>query len=363
MKAALRKHDDKARTLMQNVLRDGGDLSSEYPTIFGEHATGSTVCIEEGGELHAACAVLPRDLLTPHARLRAGLIGSVVTHSDHRNRGLGTRLVAAAEDALRDAGCAVALLWADERGFYAHRGWREIGSERDFIVTGDVVGELPATEAVRARRTSDADAIHELYLRHEQRVDRTALETRALIECPGMQVLVSDIDGRVNAYACLGRGRDLSNVIHEWGGDVGDVLGLIRAHFEACCTEGENDSLFVMAPGAYGELHAKLALAGVASSVGVLAMGRVLDADALASQIADLLGPRGVVRARASSLHEGEFEFSGPRGQVILAEDQLLDVLIPARGERGAARDLAHKLGVEGDRLPLSPFVWGLDSI
>lgn len=350
-----------ARALIEQVMRDGRSITGEYPTVFGAHPSGGLVTIEEAGELRAACAVQARELVAGAARLRIGLVGSVVTDPAHQGRGWGTRLLAAAEDDLRRAGCALALLWADDRGFYARRGWREIGCERDFIVSREHVDALPAAEHCRAARDGDEPAIHALYVQHDRRVERTATETAELLRCPGMEVLVHESEGVLDAYACLGRGRDLPNVIHEWGGTSDDVLRLLRAHVERRVARGIDDELYVMAPGTHGEVQGRLALAGVPSAVGVLGMGKLLDAEGLARACAEVLGPRGVVRVRTTG--EGQLEFRGPRGLCVVTYDDLLDVAVAARGERGAARELALALGVEARDLPMNPFVWGLDSI
>lgn len=352
--------DATARALIERVLRSGASIAPEYPTLFHENAAGAFVTVEDGGATRAACAILPRELAIGAHRVRVGLVGSVVTDPAHQRRGHATRLLEAAEKALRDNGCALALLWADDRGFYARRGWREIGCERDFVLTSDAIERLPASDGCRAMRAGDADLIHSVHATHERRAERTPEETRSLLACPGMRVLVREAGASVTAYACLGRGRDLARVIHEWGGPADDVLRLVRAHLEEHVAAGRDDELYLMAPGAHGELHGRLALAGVPSAVGVLGVAKLLDARPLAEIAAKELG--ATARSTTSS-HPELVELAGPSGTVTILAEELVDVLFAARGERGAARDLATKLGTQPGALPLAPFVWGLDSI
>lgn len=347
----------EARTLIEQVLRDGRSMAQEYPTVFGGSASGAIVTVEERGELRAACAIQPRTLVAGRARLRVGLIGSVVTDPAHQNRGHGSRLLVSAEERLRAEGCALALLWADDRGFYARRGWREIGSERDFIITHEHALALPTTEHARAARAEDAARLHALYSLHERRVERAEAETRELLRGPGMTVLVNERHGVVDAYACLGRGRDLPNVIHEWGGASDGVLGLVRAHVELRRARGIGDEVYLIAPGVHGEVQGRLALAGIPSTCGVLGMGKLLDPHALARSCADLLG------ASVRGIGTDAVEVHGPHGICVLTSEQLLDVAVAARGEGGAARELGLALGLDARELPLNPFVWGLDSI
>lgn len=361
MKTSLAKKSDGALSLMQRVLRDGGPITAEYPTIFEAEADGTFVTIEVEGEVRAACVIVARDLVVPNVRVRAGLIGSVATDPRHQKRGLGTQLVDAACAALRERGCVVGILWADDSGFYQRRGWREFGCERDFIVSPEDLDSLPVPRGIRALRPTDIEVVHALYERHERRVARKLGETRALMACPGMVTLVCDLGGEVSAYACLGRGHDLHDVVHEWGGQTDDVLRLIRAHLEKRMEAGSEAEIYVMAPGAHGELQGRLALAGVPSSIGVLGMARVIDAEGLAQVCAQALGPRGLVRVKPAE--KESIEFIGPAGRVLVPNEDLLDLALAARGERGVARTLAKNLGIDDRGLPLLPFVWGLDSI
>lgn len=355
--------DDRARTLIEAVMRNGASIAEEYPTVFGEGARGELIVLEEDGELRSACAIQPCDLAVGSTRVRVGLIGSVVTDPAHQCRGNGTRLLDLAEEALRDRGCAFALLWADERGFYARRGYSEIGCERDFIVSPELALELPEPEGCREFTTDDVETVHALYETHDRRVLRSLDETRALLACPGMSVLVHERDGRVDAYACLGRGRDLPNVVHEWAGEAEGVLALIRAHVERRLFARIDDEVYVMAPGVHGPVQGRLALAGVPSAYGVLGMGKVLDAGLFARVVAGVLDAHGGVRARVTGPGRDEVEFRGPRGVATLRIEELVAVGLAPRGERGAARELASRVGGDASNLPLNPFVWGLDSI
>ncbi|MBK7878627.1 MAG: GNAT family N-acetyltransferase [Planctomycetes bacterium] len=356
-------HDDRARTLIEAVMRNGDSIAAEYPTLFGPLPTGELVTLEHEGDLRAACAIQARDLVAGPARVRVGLIGSVVTDPAYHNQGFGTRLLEKAQEALRDLGCSFALLWADERGFYARRGWTEISCERDFIVTPDLALDLPESTGCRPLEEGDVERVHALYRTHERRAERTPEETRALLGCPAMSVLVHETDGVVDAYACLGRGRDLPNVIHEWGGAADGVLRLVRAHVERRTAARVEDELYVMAPGVHGEVQGRLALAGVPSAYGVLGMGKVLDAGLLAGIVANLLGEPGTVRSRVTGPAGDEVEFRGPRGVALVSTADLIAIALAPRGERGAARELAARVGGDASSLPLNPFVWGLDSI
>ena len=55
--------------------------------------------------------------------------------------------------------------------------------------------------------------------------------------------------------------------------------------------------------------------------------------------------------------------FIGPSGELTLQPDQLLDLLVPPRGERAAIDTLERATGTSLPTLPLPLYLWGLDSI
>jgi hypothetical protein len=295
------------------------------------------------------------------------LIGSVATDPRHRGRGLAGRLLEKAERALADQGCVLALLWADDPGFYARRGWREAGSERLFVVERGDLERLPsaAGATVRALAPDDHGALHRIYSLHVSRVDRTPAETRALLSCPGVTTLVLERGRDIAAYACLGRGKDLARCVHEWGGAVDDVLALVREHGERAARQGDTEPHFLMTPATSRAVHARLQTLGLSGVEGVLAMARLLDPSAAVELVRRAARGRvsaGVAVHRAPAASPAA-HFEGPGGELCFEPDGLLDLLLPPRGERTAIEALEHAAGLGLRGLPLPLYVWGLDSI
>lgn len=352
----------QARALLEHVLRDGASLAEEYPLVFGPEPCGRTLALEEAGRVRAACAVLVRDLVLPDVGLRAGLVGSVATDPRHRGRGHATRLLERAERELADEGCVVALLWADEPAFYERRGWREVGAERDFVLEPACAEHLPAPDGVRAAAPDDRAAIHRLYSLHRHRVDRSTAETAALLSCPDMETLVCQRERDVIAYSCLGRGADLARTVHEWAGSTEDVLRLLRAHLERRALRGVVEPIYLMTPASALELHAGLEELGVEGRPGVLGHGKLLDAAAAAAVVARLAGPQARFEVDSGS-GEPRVTLAGPDGAAELAAGELLELLMPATGHGATIERVGRATGLALARLPLLPWLWGLDSI
>ncbi len=352
---------ESARSLMERVL-GSARLASEQPLLFDERFPGRILALHEGSEVRSACALLTRDFLADGSRVRGGLIGSVATDPEWRSRGFATRVLIGAEARLQRQGCAFVLLWADDPDFYLRRGYGPIGREQDFVVDMDLAARLPEPRGARPMRPEDARAIHALYAVHPERVERSAKETAALLACPGMSTLVREHAGEVVAYACLGRGADLADAIHEWGGREEDVLALLRAHLEARRVAGASPGIFFMTPPSARGLCQRLTALGAISRLGMLGLGKILDREAAFALLRERIGPRGTV-ALDRSVAGRPFHFRGPRAEATLDDEGCLALLFGVEGVRADVAGFLANLGLEEARLPLDLFAWGLDSI
>jgi hypothetical protein len=359
---ALRQSCAAARGLMERVLRAGAPIAPEYPLVFAGAENAAFVVDEDGGAALSACALLERNLIVRGRTIRAGLIGSVATDPEGRGQGRCTRVLAAAEQELARRGALLAILWADDAGYYEKRGWRRFGWEIDFVIAPDCAASLPEPFGVRERLAEDDGQIHALYERHPERVGRTPAETSALLSCPEMEVLVVERWGRIAGYSCLGRGADLRNVVHEWAGDAQALLTLLREHLARRKDRACEESLYLICPPSAVDVAERLTKAGAQMTQGVVGMGKLLRPLDAGNLAAGLLDRRGGVRCSGAD-EQGNVRFAGPKGEAGCTREELLELLFAPRAERTRVEELGARLGVPGVELPLTPFLWGLDSI
>lgn len=344
--------------LMERVFEAEGQLAREYPLVFGSGFGGRLVALEDGSEVRSSCAMLPRQLVLPGAQLAVGLIGSVATQKDQRGRGLAGQVLGQAERWLAEQGCLFALLWAEDPRFYLARGYRPIGCELDAVVDSAVAARLPSGANTRPMAAADADAVHAHYTAQPYRSARSLRETVALLACPGMRVLVAEREGEVAAYVCLGRGRDLANVVHEWGGDSSLVLALIQSAFHISGAE----HVVVMGADHGSSVFDGLTSSGAQVHRGYLGLAKPLSGSL--SAMAELLVAVGGGEFRLEV--EGKVQrcrWMGPKGSMPLDATELLDVLAGPRGASGLLDRARVITGLGAENLPLKPFLWGLDSI
>ncbi len=350
-----------ALALMDRVLRESESISAEYPLIFAEGFPGRAVSLGSDDGARSACSILIRDLVSPMGQIRVGLIGSVVTDPEFRGKGLATKVLEAAEQQLANMGASIAILWADDPRFYFARGYRPIGSEDDFAITHELVKGLPKARNARPVAERDAGAIHALYRQHPWRVERNPRETAALLDCPKMTSLVCERDGKVTAYACLGRGEDLGGVIHEWGGDISDVLSLVRALVEENSTA--TDITYLIAPSSEEALHARFEAIGLRPSRGILGLGKIIDRERATRDLSDHMQGELELSFDPDAPEAEQVKLVTPNGAAELNDDTLLVLLLSSKGEREEIEDFGAAFGIDVNGLPIEPFLWGLDSI
>ncbi|MEE2939851.1 MAG: GNAT family N-acetyltransferase [Planctomycetota bacterium] len=349
--------EEAALDLMSQALREGRPLAAEYPLVFGENTQGHIEVLEAGGEPASTCAWLERTLVTPSCEVPVALVGSVATRADRRGQGLGAAVLDLATTKAASEGAALSLLWADDPSWYQERGWVPFGTETIYVIDGTMAFLLPDPDGVRAARPEDAAAIHQLYANRPVRVDRTEDETRAMLGVPAMQVVVNEQGGRIVGYACMGRGEDLQQVIHEWAGTPQDALPCVSELWRT--NHDEVERLFMMSPPREADFVAYFDFVKARGASGILCMARVGSTEALA-RVFDEATPDGVT---ATATGPATIDVTGPGGTIRLTDHQILLALCPPRGDRRVTEVVEADVGTELPQLPIQPFIWGLDSI
>jgi len=340
------------------------ELAREYPLVFEARFGGRTLELEREGSVRSACAVLARDFRVAGRRLRVGLIGSVATDPAWRGRGLASELLKRAEAELRAQGCLFTLLWAEDPAFYMTRGYAPFGAEDDYLLVSEMIPLLPEPTGVRALAAGDVPFLCKLHAGHVAHVERSEAEFAALLATPGMSVLVRERAAAPGhpplpvAYACLGKGRDLADTIHDWAGATEDVLALLRAHLERRFAPGATGALFLMAPPQAAELGYRLVSLGAIVRRGILGLGKLLDLGAAAALLDSFVGDE------VATVSQQGVTLRGPASGAELDLDALQALLFGGSEVRSEVRTFLARLGFDGALpLPLEPFAFGLDSI
>jgi predicted N-acetyltransferase YhbS len=152
--------------------------------------------------------------------LPVAIIGGVSTHLDWRKKGLAGKLIQEALEWAEQKQVALSVLWTGDFDYYRKYGFEPAGLQVRFSLK-DLALNLPSKSKIQVHE-GWIDSIFEerrlspygLKLNEQDRQWYKAHESVNWFWAEN-----SDAPGKLKAYAGFGRGSDLSNIIHEWGGD------------------------------------------------------------------------------------------------------------------------------------------------
>jgi GNAT superfamily N-acetyltransferase len=222
----------QVRELLDHHFDGTPGLCEEFPLLLcPDNAQRSWVFEIEPGpgpaRAVAHAAWRPLELICADERIRAAGIGLVTTHGDWRGHGLASALVAHCTAQAYREGHVLALLFAPERSLYAQLGYRPAGRERRIDVPLPLAPALGAGELVRRAGAHDIPGLLPLLARHPWRVERSEPEFRALLAIPDTGAYLLERGGTAVAYCCVGKGRDLQGIVHEWAGEPEALAALL----------------------------------------------------------------------------------------------------------------------------------------
>jgi GNAT superfamily N-acetyltransferase len=389
LRVGFRSSEEKRAVLewLEAGLRPGrpGRLAREYPFLLDASSPARHFTLFSEGAPAAHCVLLPRHIALLEGGLSVGFLSLVYTDPTVRGRGHAGRVLRAALHFARESGIGLALLWSEADALYAREGFEPAGRETLLVLDDAIVGraldELKAAGvngsqrpdagrdvAIGPARPEDGEAIEALRSQRAARVVCDASERARRSALPDLDVRVArSDDGRLLGFAMRGRGDDLQEVIHEWGGDLEATLLCCRS---LCVERGSGHPLMLLAPAPRTDLSWLCRRAGARVLSRPLAWMRITSASALAD---DLVGMG--LDADWHGLRALEDETSSARrfwpsrsGRRAVTQSELLELLFGAPDSLGAndgrpdALRAAFGSGpVKG--LPLPLFVWGLESI
>lgn len=201
-------------------------IQAEYPVAISPANIGNIRIIKENDQVLSHAVMRYVIIKTPVGLFKVAAIGSVVTSSEHRNRGYSKTIIENCLEAARAHGCDFAILWTDLFDFYRKMGFELAGSETSLVIEKELNVADGGLKFMESSKVS-AEAVHRLYSQHTVSSLRTLSETQSYLQIPNMRVYTAwDQTGILKAYAIEGKGADLNGYVHEWGGGVSSLLPL-----------------------------------------------------------------------------------------------------------------------------------------
>ena len=215
---------------------------TDYPHLYNTDNVDNIIIVKDGDRVASTVAIWTNTIEIGTARLQVGGINILATLPEYRREGLGTAVMEASHQRMRDLGCHVGRLTTDITNWYRRLGWERAGIVYTYEfdrANMTLLPRLPAAVTLRCVPSPFDDATIEFILQshHADRLGgiRTPALMRTLLGALGdpkvktlPQAILAESDGQAAAYLLERDGE-----IIEWGGPGELVAGLLRAWFEA----------------------------------------------------------------------------------------------------------------------------------
>lgn len=193
-------------------------LAQRFPGVLHERNLQNIFVACADSSIVSVIAAKHFKWITPEAVLAGVMIGMVYTRPEYRGRGLASRVMLAAQDALRESEADFAVLWATRPEFYRRLGW--IAGDCGCYAT--VAGQALPDQVTRlsAPEQADLDRISRLHSKWAaQRVARDS-GWYAAVPPPAREVkfFTQGNAQEGEAYAIVGKAGD-TGYLYELTGD------------------------------------------------------------------------------------------------------------------------------------------------
>ncbi len=285
---------------------------------------------------------------------------------------------------MEEAKCHLSVLWTQRRDFYRRLGYEAAGSESLFRARASDFAHISCDCKVISYSPKHLPAVIDIHERETCRTERTRKEYETYLGIPKARTLLAVRSNAVTAYAVMGKGEDFRSCVHEWGGRADDVLCLMRA-FARASSIGE---IVILTPAQESDFTQRLNQMPLIKVFEYLAMMRVVDAEGLSSLFQRFLNDawgrstqNGTAPIYPARQAESGDNLSTPLFQIARThagfgiklrneeanldrEQKLVRLLFgpdsPSGLLPGLSPEAIHALE---NILPISLFIWGLDSV
>jgi N-acetylglutamate synthase-like GNAT family acetyltransferase len=350
----------KVLQFLNENLRDNTDwnINQEYPTALNTQNLHNMSIIEDDSKIVSHAVIKPIITKTPYAIFRIGAIGSVITDPKYRNQGLSTQNLQNCLAKASGQNCDLVMLWTDQFDFYRRFGFELAGQECSYELTQAFPIENKDARFIKGNRI-DPQALLKLYNTHTVNSVRSRDDIQKFLNIPNSNVYTMwSLNNDLLAYAVEGKGADLTNYIHEWGGSVSSLLDLWNFMIRA-----ESKSYRVICPAHALNLRQKLRQYATSEHHGYLGMIRIHEFESIALKIKKAFRAEGLDRLVLEKQHGEVVLGYGTDLYTLNNEVDLVRVLFGPTTTSQLSFMKLETQQILGKILPLPLWVWGWDSI
>ncbi len=339
--------------------QENWSVGEEYPQAFHPNNVKNIRIIRDEKGIQAHALMKYSLTKTPVGLFKAAVIGSVVTAPEARGQGLSRSII---ENCLTEAqtqGCDLAILWSDLFDFYQKLGFELAGQEVNLLIEDP--WDLPLPPGVRFVKDNKvaSEALLKLYTQHRVGCIRTPEDIRNYLRIPNSHLYTLwSANNELLAYAVEGKGADLKDHIHEWGGGVQEIILLLTQ-----VRRSLGRPIRVMAPAHSQNLIRQMVSHGAKTQNGWLGLIKILNLQNILGKVHRYARTLGIADLVLENSSEGYVLGFGENLFQISSEVDLLRLLFgPHKASHFKALDSQTATTLE-ELLPLPLWFWGWDSV
>jgi predicted GNAT family N-acyltransferase len=332
-------------------------IENEYPTALNLQNRHNIRIITDQNQIISHALVKPMVIKSPHIIFKVAGIGSVVTHENYRNQGFSQKVLTDCLAIAAEQKCDLAILWTHLHDFYRKVGFELAGTE----ISHTFDNEFPPAR-MNLRYSQDknvsAEAINRLYSQHTVGSVRTADEIKQYLKIPHTKIYTAwNADNSLAAFAIEGKGADLQNYIHEWGGQVPDLLSLL-----SYIRKEKKQAFTIITPVHSHNLNKQLD-EKAARFDGFLGMLKIVDEMAFFAKIKRAFRGEGISDFVLEKRGDGYLFGIGPDMLIVEREHDIIRLLFGPVDY--SVLGFHHDVTIQkiSKLLPLPFWVWGWDSV
>lgn len=332
-------------------------IESEYPTALNLQNKHNIRIMTHNNEFVSHAVVRPMIIKSPHVIYKAAGIGSVVTNENYRNQGFSQKILQDCLTLAHNQKCDFAILWTHLHDYYRKLHFELAGTELSSTITEDFEAPVQNLRYSQDKNVSP-EAITRLYSQHTVGSVRTAEEIKQYLKIPQTQLYTAwKMDGTLAAYAVEGKGADLQNYIHEWGGQVPELLSLL-----SYIKKTKQQPITVITPAHSYNLNSKLK-ALTTQFDGFLGMIKLIDESGFFAKIKRAFRAEGVADFVLEKRGNGYLFGLGQDLLIVNRQEDMIRLIFgPVDFKLLDFQNPQSALTI-GKLLPLPLWIWGWDSV
>lgn len=333
-------------------------IAAEYPTAINLMNIHNMRIITDNENVLSHAVIKPLIVKTPRAIFKVGAIGSVYTKSDYRGQGLSTQIIYDCIEHSTRQNCDVGILWTNLYDYYRRFGFELAGTEVSAVIDSQLNYQISGLRFSHEANVSP-DAIMRLYSQHTVNTVRTLDEIKKYLAIPNTRIYTAwESNGQLGAYAIEGKGADLTNYVHEWGGQTSRLLALLNY-----IRNQKRHPITLIAPSHSTNLLRSIKEFNPIINFGYLGMIKILNYDSLFNKVKKAFREEGISDF-VLERHGNKFFFGFKQNICTLENERDVIQLIfgPFDLENTPHLSADSKLKLS-KILPIPLWLWGWDSI